>query len=299
MRVIVMDTGRGIGPDKVAMWRAHLGLGADDQLSLVSWFTPKATLPLFTHLVCGPVLRLGQEPQDWAVQDPEPEPTSEHEAQQSEASRPWTGAEGMVDATSGGLGILELDQQLSEQEAGPAQAAAADQQPVSEDQDDDVNAGRDRRSFAAGPVVAADRSAPTGAPVATSTDLSHLPVHDPSRLRQAVRWRRKRAQRRASRFASRQVRRARAFKDRNSHLPSVAVSRSLRGRKDAISWEFALAATGSRTVRQFFRTADVVVPVDGRSQKAAWLLARRYEGPHVVVTLPAAARLITLQRERS
>jgi hypothetical protein len=87
--------------------------------------------------------------------------------------------------------------------------------------------------------------------------------------------------------------------DGTRHLPSTVVSSSLRPRKDAISWEFTLAATSSRTVNAVFATADVVVPVDQRSQKAAWILARRHAAPEVIVTLPAAARAVASRREVS
>jgi hypothetical protein len=294
MKVLVMDTGRGIGDEKVATWRAHLGLEAVDQLILVSWFPPraKAPLPLTAHLVCGPVLRLGQEPVRWQVR------SGDEARDEDRRSSPASGTDvaGAADEATtddvGGLGTSELDEQLTEQVAGASQAAAADEEAPQ------VGDARPRHSELSQPEGVA---LPVDAPAAkgSATNLSHLPVHHPRRVRQALRWRRKWAQRRARRLVSRQVRRVRSLTDGTRHLPSTVVSSSLRPRKDAISWEFTLAATSSRTVNAVFATADVVVPVDQRSQKAAWILARRHAAPEVIVTLPAAARAVASRREVS
>ncbi|GGK67686.1 hypothetical protein [Ornithinimicrobium pekingense] len=299
MKVLVMDTGRGINAEKVGMWRAHLGLDEADQLILVSWFLPqgKVPLPVTAHLLCGPVLNLGQEAVLLPVQAARAEdPEDEAAPLPSGGTAAWTGADEAVTDTSGGLSPSELDEQLTEQEADPAQAAAADQDPADQTEAEAPDQDGAPDVLADGAPAAQDPASGVAAPGTRPTDLSHLPVHDLRRVRQAVRWRRKWAQRRASRFASRQVRRARSFADGSQHLPSTLVSSALRARKDAISWEYTLATTRSRTVNAAFATADVVVPVDQRSQKAAWLLARRHAGPDVIVTLPAAARAVAARR---
>lgn len=300
MKVLVMDTGRGIDPDKVATWWSHLGLEVTDELLLVSWFPPRLHLPLARHLVCGPVLQLGHEPAEWPVQ----QATTEQEAPESTSWGTGSTGEGggsrrAATLTEGGLDEVDLDEQLTEQEADPSQAAAADR--LSEDRGQlEADAGGVEGQVEAGEVGTTTLDASPGA---LSTNLSYLPVYHPRRLRQAARWRRRWAARRVSRFTSRQVRRARTVRasvvrpvDSVRRLPSTVVSTALRDNKDRIAWEFALATTRSRSVNDLFGAADVVVPVDARSQRAAWLLARRHSGPEVVVTLPAAARAVAAHR---
>ena len=48
----------------------------------------------------------------------------------------------------------------------------------------------------------------------------------------------------------------------------------------------------SRRAARLFGGADVVVPVDALSTRAAWLLARREPRPDVVVTFQAAERVM-------
>lgn len=300
MRVLVLDTGRGIGSDKVATWRSQLSLEDADELVLVSWFPPALPLPLSRHLVCGPVLRLGNEPADWPLQTVGPDREELPATGQAEGGDSWGVADEAGNDSSGGLNAVDLDEQLTEQEADPSQAAAADREPwLGDGADGAAGAGE------LGPEENGATSTPD-APSVLPTNLSHLPVYDPRRVRQAVRWRRKWAQRRASRFASRQVRRAKKLGSGARHpgdaarrLPSTVVSTGLRHRKDRIAWEFALASVRSRTVNDMVGTADVLVPVDARSQRAAWLLARRHGGPDVVVTLAAAARAVAARRSVS
>jgi hypothetical protein len=276
VRVLIMDTGRGIGPDKVQMWSAHLGLTAADHIGLVAWWRSSTPLPVNRHLVGGPVLRLDQEPFDAPTQQGRVAHRSEIEATAANTSL----VDEAVTGASGGLSTAELDEQLSEQEAGHSQATAADQPGASEGhQSLPVHVRRPDRQEAGRP-----------------SDMSHLPILHPRRLRQAVVWRAKRSRRRAERFGARQVRRVKMLRSNADHLPSAMVRTSLRGRKDALSWEFATMAMTSHSVNTLFRTADVVIPVDARAQKAAWLLARRHRGPDVIVTLPAAARAVAARR---
>lgn len=295
MRILVLDTGRGIGPHKVALWRAQLGLEEHDEVRLLSWHPPAAPLPLETHLVCGPVLRLGREPQRWPVCDSDDVPGDAGPVAPHELSV---------------TGAFELEEQLSEQEAEPGQAAAADRDGRHRDDTADATRteagppepqdlavvatpeapGTDRQplDIAAGPT-------PSGPP----RSLAHLPVYHPRRVRQAVRWRSRRLRRRTVRLASRQLRRARGRRNELRYLPSTAVSSALRLRSDGIAGEFALATVRSAAVADLVRTSDVVVPVDQRSLKTAWLLARRHRGPAVIATTAAAARAIALRRARS
>lgn len=67
--------------------------------------------------------------------------------------------------------------------------------------------------------------------------------------------------------------------------------------KMGLNLQFATAAARSSRAVELFRDADLVVPLDARSQQAAWVLAKRVDGPRVVVGFPAANR--ELQRLRS
>lgn len=252
MKVLVLDTGRGIGTPKVELWREHLALAADDQLDLVSWFPPREALPLRRHLVCGPVLRLGSAPVEWAVAAVSPALA---------ASEP-----------SG------IDAQLETEALGASE-------PTTEQDADDAY------------VEAADRGGPGQPEVAEpATPTALLPLHHPRRLRQAVRWRARRDLRRARRLGSRVRKRAQKRISQARHLPDRAARSLLHRSGDGIAGGYVLATYGSRQVHDLFREADVVLPVDARSQKAAWLLARRHAGPEVLVTLPAAKRALDARR---
>ncbi|MDO5710687.1 MAG: hypothetical protein Q4P32_02975, partial [Micrococcales bacterium] len=61
---------------------------------------------------------------------------------------------------------------------------------------------------------------------------------------------------------------------------------------EGLSARFAAAVLRSRDAAQVVRAADVVAPVDLRSQRAAWALARRYPEADTVSTVAAASRII-------
>jgi hypothetical protein len=252
MKVLVLDTGRGIGTVKVESWREHLGLKADDRLDLVSWFPPREILPLRRHLVCGPVLRLGHEPVDWAV---------------AEASPARAATAGEVTGSQVEPGVFGASEPTTEQDADQGYVEAAD-------------GGGSAHPGLAQPPAATDS----------------LPVYHPRRLRQAVRWRARRHVRRVGRLPSRVRKRAHQRLSQVRGLPDRAARSLLQRRGDGIAGGYVLATLGSRQVRRLFADADVVLPVDARSQKAAWLLARRYAGPDVLVTLPAARRALDARR---
>lgn len=64
-----------------------------------------------------------------------------------------------------------------------------------------------------------------------------------------------------------------------------------------LATHFALGCSQSAAVRRAVAGADLVVALDQNSHRAAWLLARRIAGPEVVVGIPAAARIVALDRD--
>ena len=79
-------------------------------------------------------------------------------------------------------------------------------------------------------------------------------------------------------------------------LPMSAVRTAFRRRGSGIPNEFAMSVLTSRRAARLFGGADVVVPVDALSTRAAWLLARREPRPDVIVTFQAAERVIAQRR---
>jgi len=75
--------------------------------------------------------------------------------------------------------------------------------------------------------------------------------------------------------------------------------RRLRGAvtPGGLATHFALGCAQSPAVRRAVAGADLVVALDQNSHRAAWLLARRIAGPEVVVGIPAAARIVALDRD--
>ena len=61
---------------------------------------------------------------------------------------------------------------------------------------------------------------------------------------------------------------------------------------EALSARFAAAVLRSSAVGEVVRNADLLVPVDVRSQRAAWTLARRHPEPAAVSTVAAARRVL-------
>ncbi len=63
-------------------------------------------------------------------------------------------------------------------------------------------------------------------------------------------------------------------------------------KSDGIATDFAIAVARSRNVAGLIGWADLVVPIDPKSRKAAWILARRVPGPEVTVDLNSATRIV-------
>ncbi len=265
MRVLILDCGRGINPAKVATWHDKLGLRPEDDVALLSWHKPAERLPLVAHLVAGPSLTLGREP----VPHPTAPPAAARFAETETETKTETEAEIEAVAAEPDLGGEEMSEQLTD----PARLAPTDAAPPASG-----GAG------STGSTGAADETAVD----APASDVSALPRTHPRRLAHGLGWRLRRG-----RLVARRVTRSSAGL---TELPSHVVRTAFRRRGSGIPNEFAVSVLASRRAARLFGGADVVVPVDALSTRAAWLLARREPRPDVIVTFQAAERVIAQRR---
>lgn len=271
MRVLILDCGRGINPAKVATWHDKLGLRPDDDVALLSWHKPAERLPLVAHLVAGPSLTLGREPV--------PHPTAPSAS--AAPAGPSAGSLGGVPRAETEAMAAEPDlggEEMSEQLTDPARLAPTDAAAPDSGGTGGIGGSGGTDSASEAP---ADRR---------GSDLSGLPRTHPRRLAHGLGWRLRRG-----RLLARRVSRSSAGL---AELPSHVVRTAFRRRGSGIPNEFAVAVLTSRRAARLFGGADVVVPVDALSTRAAWLLARREPRPDVVVTFQAAERVIAQRRER-
>ena len=117
---------------------------------------------------------------------------------------------------------------------------------------------------------------------------AHLPLLHPRRMRKAVTWRIRRLRKTARTQAASRLAGARAHpgfrKVRNRLAPSVSIG-------------FAASCLRAGKVHDMVRDADLVVALDAASQRGAWTLAKKVPGPHVVIGIPAAKRIIEQHQE--
>lgn len=126
---------------------------------------------------------------------------------------------------------------------------------------------------------------PESMTLASVPTTATLPLTDPARIKAALLWRVNRVKllKRKARHAVNRVRRHPTFRRvRGLVLPGVSTG-------------FALACLRAKPVHAMVARADVVVALDAGSHRGAWALARRVAGPHVVVGLAAAKRLVAEQ----
>ncbi|GAB47076.1 hypothetical protein [Mobilicoccus pelagius] len=76
-----------------------------------------------------------------------------------------------------------------------------------------------------------------------------------------------------------------------------ALRRRLAVKSDGVATDFSIAVARSQEAAALTTWADVLVPVDLRSRKAAWVLARRVAGPAVPSDVTAAARVVRELRD--
>ncbi|WP_168583418.1 hypothetical protein [Gephyromycinifex aptenodytis] len=309
MKIVFMDTGRGTHRGAIDMWRAKLALEPQDTVSMLSWNVPREPLPITEHLVFGPKLRpLRSEP------------------------RRCRTAFGLFDDSEVSLSEIRLAEQVPQETASPREPGLAEEElatQLTEQNADEKATGRPEE--AAEESVEAESTEAAALPSAEGSPTSPeepdkpvdpveeflvldgedflgdeefdeavlarrqrnrtaaMPVYHPARLRQAAKWRVNKARLLGKRAQSKL---RRELKSSNAMPVQVAA----RLASDGVSAQFAAAAARSRHAKRVFAEADVVVPLDYRSQRAAWVLAQQVPGPDVIVGLPAAARVIADRR---
>lgn len=295
MKIVLLESGRGNQPEVIASWREKLDAIPQDSITLLSWYPPRAPLPVDRHVVFGPRLRLRTRARSGAVLLDEIERIARVEEQRRrqqaldrqagvEPADALEAAEQAADeAEQRRQDEQDLAEQLPESMAGVSgqvpevpipDAAPADGGAAEVVLTDDQIAEAQASATEGGPDVG------TGTPPAPPDSILALPKHHPDRIKVALRWRARKAVHTVKR--SYPVRKGR-----------VAAIRAVGGIPSA----FALAIAGWREAGVAVGNADVVLSLDSRSQKAAWVLAQRVHGPAVVVSYPAAKRV--LQRRRA
>jgi hypothetical protein len=129
--------------------------------------------------------------------------------------------------------------------------------------------------------TSADRATDGLPEVDPTTHLTHLPVYHPRRVRQALSWR--------IRLLRRNVEASDKFSGLRTH---PKYRRARNAMTPGVSLAFAASCLRSRTIHDMARDADLVVALDAASHRGAWTLAQMVSGPHVVIGVPAAKRLL-------
>ncbi len=301
MKVVLLESGRGNRAPVIAGWREKIGLRPEDSITLLSWYPPREALPVDLHVVFGPKLRLRTKARSGAVLLDEirririaeeqrrreegldlDDAYDEDDAAQDEDDLAEQLPESML-GTAGKAAAREPGAQARPAEPDtepPSEAAAAARAEASETIEEIIESAAE-----ASPAVDEPRAselpavaAPAPAKV-TTNDVLNLPMHHPDRIKAALRWRARKVYYTAK--GSYPVRKGRA-----------GVRRAIGG----IPSEFAFALAGWKGAPVVVGNADLVLSLDSRSQKAAWVLARRVHGPAVVVSYPAATRVLHQRR---
>lgn len=291
MKVLLIDSGRGSRRGAVDIWRGKLGLTPDDTICLVSWQTPGEPLPVAEHLVFGPRLR----------RDPEP-------------LRCQT-ASGLFDDADIDLAAMRRASAAAPQISQPGPAELPAEALAGQPQEQVEGSGSGESPEATAPAGSGETPPDPGVQDPARLTLvldgedfigdeefdeavlarraknrtASLPVLHPARLRQAAKWRLNRVRltgRRAYRRAKREI-------GTGTSTPKKAVRKVIG---DTVANEYALAVARSSDVVELAKGVDVVVPMDYRSQRTAWVIAQRVPGPDVIVGFPAAARIIARRR---
>lgn len=332
MKIVLLDTGRGVNPDTIRMWRENLQLTEGDTVALMAWQPPREPLPVTEHYVFGPRLDIrNTEPRHvqtlgdlFGGHDID---AGDLAAREAEAGTPAESAlEYPDDAEIGGddapMSESDLAGQLPEAVADTGDHSAHwESREYGDDEGDDTTGADGSADGVASAVGAASGSEPgtessdgvgDGPVSAGVTDevagasdaarparsnaahlkVAHLPLTDPRRVAHAVTWRAKKVTltgRRAVGFAKRQLK-------TGSNPVAKAAQTALATRNGSIATQFAIALARSSQAAALFREADLVFPVDARSQRGAWLLARANAGPDVMVGYAAAIRALERRR---
>lgn len=308
MRILIMDAGRGTTGTKVGLWRDKLGLLPQDDVALLSWHPPKEPLPVVAHLVAGPAFHLGREPRRWRTASPAQAERAREQAAAAEHADPH---DQLAQIPEPGQPVDEISEQFADEEA-LAVTDRAGAQVDSQTEEIEETAGPEPEAAAplpdasacatsgfatsGAPGMAADRASAVQNSVTSQAPErsrpARLPRTDPRRLLHGLRWRANKV-----RMAARsQYRRGRSRMRKADEPASRAVRSVLRMHGSGIPNEFALAVAGSKDAARLFDDADVVVPVDDLTPRAAWLLAHRCPHPEVIHTFHAAKRVIAARR---
>lgn len=122
-----------------------------------------------------------------------------------------------------------------------------------------------------------------------------------SRLSQAAAWRWRRARRAAQQRVPALGRLDDLWTRNVAHLsnssPRGQSVRSALGLKsDGVATDYAIAIARSADAAELAEWADVVVPYDVRSRKAAWMLTRNTTRPAIVLDMVSAKRVVAERR---
>lgn len=289
MRIVIMDTGRGTNRATIDLWRERLSLEPDDTISLLTWQPPAEPLPVAEHLVFGPRFEPARrEPRRSQTRfDIFDDADISDADMRADASTSQGSADDVDQAAEASLGDIELSEQMSEQ---MTDASVRRSPEIATPEADASDAAVDAAAAAQDDAAAAQDKA-------AGSRLTHLPWNHPARLKQAARWRLGKARRNARTLTRGVTRRGKNYVRHSDSAPARLAKRAVRLRGDGVATSFALSAMRSTDAAELFGAADVVVPVDARSQRAAWVLAQKIDGPDVVVTYPAAARVIAARRQ--
>lgn len=278
MKVVFMDTGRGNHRGVIEGWRTKLELRGDDSVSLLSWQPPREPLPVVEHLVFGPRL-------DPRRKEPRRSETAYdlfHDADIDSSAMRREDAKLPPKDSAAEKQAQESDAVSGEAESSLGEADLAEQMPEtvlgSDALDPEAFAGDEEFDEAVAGSVRARATT--------------LPVYHPTRLRKAALWRANRV-----RITARNGYRGVKRRVRASDSRPARVAQTLMGAtSDGIATQFALSVARSDMAAEVFRGADLVMPMDSRSQRAAWVLAHRIDGPAVVVGFPAGIRALDARR---
>lgn len=315
LKIVLLDTGRGVNPDTIRMWRENLELEEHDEVAIMAWQPPREPLPVTEHYVFGPRLNLrNTEPRHvqtvgelFGGHDIDAAQLATDAAREDErdAAHPQSEDEDPDIAEIG-----SDDSPVSESDLAGQMTEA-----VSEDGHEWISAeyGNDKTgstengdegSSVEGKPAAKTPTTPD--PVSQSarrspTNPAHhkvagLPVYHPQRLAHAVRWRGAKAIRMGRNTARTAKRRGKHALKVGNNPVAQAAQRAIATRNGSIATQFAVALARSEEAAALFAGADLVFPVDARSQRGAWLLARANTGPDVIVGYPAAIRALEKRR---
>ena len=285
MKIIFLSTGRGLHPDFINELRTKIGLGDSDVVCLVSWHSFRNRLPVNRHLVLGPHLRLrsARATVQRVQRRPDPMPPADEVHLESSLE---TADTSLRDASSAKAKHLPAVNAAISEIPDPNETPSPTDHADLTDPSSLIDTST--RTRFADPT---DHPSPTLAVSAArkANSTAHLPVLHPRRMRKAVLWR------------VRRIKKAARGKPA-SGLAAVRTHpqfRRVRNRlTPGVSLRFAASCLRAEKVHDMMRDSDLVVALDATSQLGAWTLAQKIPGPHVVIGLPAAKRIID-QREVS